>query len=302
MCNALRQCQPAPTQSAVTASSSATKRATTAQATLTSAPTCRRDCTLPRCGDGVKDTTDACEDGNDIDTDACTTACTFPPHCARCSDDTTCGASNRCSTALGNACLVACDLTLADAACPLGYTCETDASLGGDFCIPNAGACLEICDNNVDDDGDNLIDCADNACDIETFCEPNEVTCDDGIDNDGDGDLDCEDNTCALTTLCLCPGVTCNAPPSPTCTTDQFTTFTLPGRCEAIGGLPTCVYTETDTVCDTPGATSCGAGGDAIVSFPDGADDCRLNGSTAECTYAQTTTTCNVPPRNLQRC
>ncbi|MBI4126665.1 MAG: DUF4215 domain-containing protein [Deltaproteobacteria bacterium] len=36
---------------------------------------CRSTCQLPRCGDGVKDEAEACDDGNAVEGDACTSAC-----------------------------------------------------------------------------------------------------------------------------------------------------------------------------------------------------------------------------------
>ena len=40
-----------------------------------SGATCRTNCTEARCGDGVADPGEECDDGNDINTDACTNAC-----------------------------------------------------------------------------------------------------------------------------------------------------------------------------------------------------------------------------------
>ena len=39
---------------------------------------CRADCTLPRCGDGVTDTGEECDDGNAIDGDGCSRICALP--------------------------------------------------------------------------------------------------------------------------------------------------------------------------------------------------------------------------------
>jgi len=36
---------------------------------------CRLDCSAPRCGDGVTDRTEGCDDGNAVDTDDCTSFC-----------------------------------------------------------------------------------------------------------------------------------------------------------------------------------------------------------------------------------
>ena len=39
---------------------------------------CRRDCTAARCGDGVVDTGETCDDGNTADGDGCAADCTGP--------------------------------------------------------------------------------------------------------------------------------------------------------------------------------------------------------------------------------
>ncbi len=40
--------------------------------------TCRTDCTLPRCGDGILDTGEECDDGNDVADDGCSNLCRLP--------------------------------------------------------------------------------------------------------------------------------------------------------------------------------------------------------------------------------
>ncbi len=47
----------------------------------TVADKCRTDCKLPRCGDGVADTGEVCDDGNDLDNDACLTGCAAEAAC-----------------------------------------------------------------------------------------------------------------------------------------------------------------------------------------------------------------------------
>ncbi|MFT6627079.1 MAG: cysteine-rich repeat protein [Flavobacteriales bacterium] len=47
-------------------------------ANVDEADTCRTDCTLPVCGDGVADTGEVCDDGNLNETDACTSSCELP--------------------------------------------------------------------------------------------------------------------------------------------------------------------------------------------------------------------------------
>lgn len=61
----------------------------------------------------------------------------------------------------------------------------------------------EICDNDVDDDDNGLIDCDDPACEDteacwtgDPACFPRPEECEDGIDNDGNGETDCADLCC----------------------------------------------------------------------------------------------------------
>ncbi|MGM0597244.1 MAG: bifunctional metallophosphatase/5'-nucleotidase [Myxococcota bacterium] len=64
----------------------------------------------------------------------------------------------------------------------------------------NNNSTNEICDNQVDDDGDGDIDCDDNDCWDDPACI-NEI-CDNEIDDDGDGDVDCDDEDCADAEVC----------------------------------------------------------------------------------------------------
>ncbi|MBU1222107.1 amidohydrolase family protein [Myxococcota bacterium] len=59
----------------------------------------------------------------------------------------------------------------------------------------------EICDNQIDDDGDGLVDCDDPGCAGYTICEGVEI-CNNGYDDDGDGDVDCNDSDCTNSTVC----------------------------------------------------------------------------------------------------
>lgn len=93
-------------------------------------------------------------------------------------------------------------------ACSAAGYCEPIATADaapGDV-IVNDGATGEACNNNLDDDGDGRVDCADdecpgtNTCGIGCVCPgggpPTEVACADGMDNDGDLDIDCKDSEC----------------------------------------------------------------------------------------------------------
>ncbi len=54
--------------------------------------------------------------------------------------------------------------------------------------------------DQMDDDGDGKIDCADSECTAQPICVENAQdghNCFDGLDNDLDGKLDCDDPDCA---------------------------------------------------------------------------------------------------------
>ena len=133
---------------------------------------CTNACTLPECGDGVVQAGEECDDGNTINDDACTNACTNP----------VCG----------------------DGIVQAGEACDDGNSNNGDGCtndctLPQCGDGVvqagEECDdgNSVDDDG-----CT-NAC-TTPVCGDGIVqageACDDGNSNNDDG---CT-NTCTLPT------------------------------------------------------------------------------------------------------
>ena len=59
----------------------------------------------------------------------------------------------------------------------------------------------EVCDNQLDDDGDGYVDCDDSDCDFDVACEAVEV-CTNGVDDDGDGDVDCADLDCVTAQGC----------------------------------------------------------------------------------------------------
>ncbi len=56
------------------------------------------------------------------------------------------------------------------------------------------------CADGQDNDGDGLVDCADDDCITTPACP--EVDCADGQDNDGDGLVDCADDDCERATPC----------------------------------------------------------------------------------------------------
>ncbi len=60
----------------------------------------------------------------------------------------------------------------------------------------------EVCNNGVDDDGDGLVDCADPQCASHTSCVTTTENCTNGFDDDGDGLIDCADPNCASNVAC----------------------------------------------------------------------------------------------------
>ncbi len=60
----------------------------------------------------------------------------------------------------------------------------------------------EICNNQLDDDGDGDVDCLDTDCAGATICLFAQENCTNGTDDDFDGDVDCEDADCANAAAC----------------------------------------------------------------------------------------------------
>ncbi len=62
----------------------------------------------------------------------------------------------------------------------------------------------EDCDDNIDNDGDGLVDLQDQDCNWYAQCYGIKVEyCDDGKDNDGDGKVDCADSDCSTFPACI---------------------------------------------------------------------------------------------------
>jgi len=116
------------------------------------------------------------------------------------------------------------------------------------------------CSDGVDNDGDNLIDCADPNCNDAADCF--ETECDDDASNDNDDLVDCDDPDCWASEFCSPPNNTCEEALELTMSSFPFTgdtsnygNNTSRGDCEvgASGGTaaPEAVYKFTAT---EPGA------------------------------------------------
>ena len=85
--------------------------------------------------------------------------------------------------------------------------CEDPECANVEFCLPEGENTKDKCSDQVDNDEDNLIDCDDLDCaHIDHCLQPEENTvafCQDGMDNDGDHFIDCEDPDCSLIVACL---------------------------------------------------------------------------------------------------
>ncbi|MDA3865099.1 MAG: hypothetical protein PF689_14655 [Deltaproteobacteria bacterium] len=68
----------------------------------------------------------------------------------------------------------------------------------------------EICNNEIDDDGNGHIDCDDQDCFASDLCNELEEICNNGIDDNGNGDVDCDDSACSEHTACQTPAEICD--------------------------------------------------------------------------------------------
>jgi secreted trypsin-like serine protease len=64
------------------------------------------------------------------------------------------------------------------------------------------GTPVENCTNNLDDDADGRIDCADTDCASAANCQSTSENCTNNLDDDADGLVDCDDADCRFVTAC----------------------------------------------------------------------------------------------------
>jgi hypothetical protein len=102
---------------------------------------------------------------------------------------------------------------------PKTEICDNDLDDDGDHMLdcfdpdcyssPVCASGLEICNNGVDDDGDSLVDCDDPQCATHSACTTSPENCSNGLDDDGDGNTDCADSDCASNVLCQAGAENC---------------------------------------------------------------------------------------------
>jgi hypothetical protein len=83
--------------------------------------------------------------------------------------------------------------------------CDDNECANALVCQPSSEP--EVCDDGIDNDGDNKVDCADKKdCNSDPACSGGgggtPEVCDDGTDNDGDGRTDCDDRDCRNDPAC----------------------------------------------------------------------------------------------------
>ncbi len=122
----------------------------------------------------------------------------------------------------------------------------------------------EDCFNGQDDNGNGLIDCEDEYCWNEPGCEAQTEFCGNGIDDDRDGDLDCEDEDCRSDPYCA-PDELCRNG------VDDNENGLVDCEDSACWGVDGCNYPDGETDCGDLGDND----DDGYVDCAD--DDCREN-------------------------
>ncbi len=219
-------------------------------------------CVKAGCGNGVKDGSEQCDDGNQTNGDGCENDCTWS-----CQSDADCDDNNPCTGA------ETCDKSdPKKPICKPGVAVSCTSSKPGctGACDSNSGQCV-FADNDKDDVGCDK-DCEDN--DPSIF--PGAKECADGKDNDcdpgtpdgKDGDCKCyvdkdgdgfSSSTTGSITAVTCPPKYTSKAPTNSASTDCFdtradvrpnqTTFFTKSYCRKLG-IPKCLKKSWDYNCD----------------------------------------------------
>lgn len=144
--------------------------------------------------------------------------CDEGENCMNCSNDCISGVSGgTCGACFKGTCDGVCHPVKEGpdcADCAPGYCCGDGVCNGEEDNYNCAIDCGEpvateiLCEDETDNDGDGLVDCADSDCTNDLACSDpvtTETVCNDGIDNDGDGYTDCNDPDCETAPNCLNP-------------------------------------------------------------------------------------------------
>ncbi len=273
-------------------------------ATLPTA-TCDVDCTTRVCGDGIRNTAtpEACDDGNTINGDGCSSTCTLE---VGTTPGFTClTPANALTTCTGGICG---NNTLnTGEACDDGNTLDTDGCVNplptgfcqiascGDGRVRSVGSPTEQCDATTLPSATCDVDCTNRVCGDGQRNAAAGETCDDGNTNNGDG---CS-NACAIES-----GFTCTGP--------------LNGLSACTGGAcgngvvnagETCdAATLPTATCDVDCTTRVCGDGIRNTATPEACDDGNTingDGCSSTCTLEVGTTpgfTCLTPANALTTC
>lgn len=138
----------------------------------------------------------------------------------------------------------------------------------------------EDCGNSADDDGDGLIDCDDPDCSAAPVCVPE--VCTNGVDDDGDGLTDCDDPECASSTHCAtescASGVDEDGDGLTDCDDDDCLSTPECGVCNPISNAGCAAGTNCylDYNSDWFGGCQAAGGGGGQWAYCDEATDCQL--------------------------
>jgi hypothetical protein len=224
-----------------------------------------------RCGNGVVEPGEACDDGNNEDGDCCAADCAAEENGLVCDDGLFCTATDAC---LDGACVGSGDPCVAGGEC--AYTCNEEA----DTCLEVAGTPCTSDENS----------CTDDRCDGLGACihPPNAAPCDDGQFCNGTDT--CAAGACSVhagnpcaggpecADLCDEEGETCNEEPGTPCLGDGN-----PCTDDVCDGEGACTHpNNTDscddglycTVTDTCIGGTCQGSGNPCAGGPECADTC----------------------------
>ncbi len=137
-------------------------------------------CLMPGCGNGVVETGEDCDDGNDDPSDGCTRECTFT-----CTDDASCQDVTVCNG------METCDLTSHTCMAGTAPTCDDGSPCTNDSCDDVLGCVTNLID--MDGDGhapDTLGSCGDDCDDTRADVYTGAPELCDGRDNNCNGSID----------------------------------------------------------------------------------------------------------------